>query len=239
MEKAIFQKVILHMIKKAFQLLRNKCNWYDYRWQLNNIEASQALVAFGLEYAPWSGASLTPAAMRLVINDVVINQRKYLVELGSGISTLFLAKLASQYGCHFTSVEHDANWIAIMKSILHRNKLSSHVDLLHAPLAPFRDTNIMWYDTTYLESIRTTRIEMLLIDGPPAHSLHNMNSRSCALPWFSGQFSERHSIFLDDIFRQGEKECVIQWRSLGYNFNCKLQFGGLGVCIKGDHFSIE
>jgi hypothetical protein len=26
---------------------------------------------------------------------------------------------------------------------------------------------------------------------------------------------------------------------LGYNFNCKLQFGGLGVCIKGDHFSIE
>ena len=239
MEKAIFQKVILHMIKKAFQVLRNKCNWYDYRWQLNNIEASQALVAFGLEYAPWSGASLTPAAMRLVINDVVINQRKYVVELGSGISALFLAKLASQYGCHFTSVEHDLNWIDIMKSILHRNKLSSHVNLLHAPLAPFKNTNIMWYDTNCIETIRKSLIEMLLIDGPPAHSSHNMNSRSCALPWFSNQFSKRHSVFLDDVLRQGEKGVLQQWESLGYRFDCNLRFGGIGVCIKGDHFSIN
>jgi predicted O-methyltransferase YrrM len=227
------------MFRNVFHLIRNKCNWFDYRWQLNDLQALQGLQAFGLGYVPWSGASLTPAAMRLVANDIVINRRRNLLELGAGVSTILLSKLAREYGCQLTSVDHDTTWIEVVREILKRSDLQDCVNFVHAPLATFPGNSIQWYSTKSLDTCRSFQIDMLLIDGPPAHSPGISDSRSFALPWFSSQLSSNHSIFLDDIFREGEKRCIAEWeKQFGYTFDCRREFGGLGYAYKGDSFSI-
>jgi hypothetical protein len=50
-------------------------------------------------YLPWSAGTMRPAVFVTVCNDIVLNDRRRIVELGSGISTVLLARLLTSAHC--------------------------------------------------------------------------------------------------------------------------------------------
>ena len=55
-----------------------------------------ALGALSGPYLPWGSGTMRPAGLVAVCNDIVLNDRRRIVELGSGISTVLFARLLAQ-----------------------------------------------------------------------------------------------------------------------------------------------
>ncbi len=102
--------------------------------------ARDALAALPGPYLPWGSGAMRPAGLVTVCNDIVLNGRRRVVELGSGISTVLLARLLCQRwprdGFRMAAVEHDARWAQWVTSQLDREGIGSDVVVVHAPLAP-------------------------------------------------------------------------------------------------------
>jgi len=61
---------------------------------LMDMHAMQVLAPLlGGTYLPFSSASMRPAALAVVANDIVLHDRRRVLECGSGISTVVLGRL--------------------------------------------------------------------------------------------------------------------------------------------------
>lgn len=60
---------------------------------LDDAAAWHALTPLLRPYLPWSAGSMRPAGLVLVLNDVWFRMPELIVELGSGMSTLVVARL--------------------------------------------------------------------------------------------------------------------------------------------------
>ncbi|NOX50787.1 MAG: class I SAM-dependent methyltransferase, partial [Gammaproteobacteria bacterium] len=62
-------------------------------------------------YMPWSGSAMRPCALVAVLNDIIVNRRKCIVECGGGISTIFIGRLLNRTSdAHLYTIEHDKEW---------------------------------------------------------------------------------------------------------------------------------
>lgn len=76
-------------------------------------------------YLPWSTGAMRPAGLVVVCNEIVHRARTRVVECGSGVSTIVLARLLRERGTgSVVSVEHDRAWAALINDMLSREKLN-------------------------------------------------------------------------------------------------------------------
>ena len=114
--------------------------------------AMHALAALAGPYLPWGSGAMRPAGLVTVCNDIVLKGRHRIVELGSGISTVLLARLLTQRpppgGFLMATVEHDALWARWVREQLDREGTGTHVTIVRAPLVahPRADRGLRWYD---------------------------------------------------------------------------------------------
>ena len=169
-------------------------------------------------YLPWSGASVSPTALRYILNDIMINDRRTIVECGAGISTIYIASLLKQIGDNrkkVYSIDHDDNWLSILQNELESHSLSEYVTLIHAPLRHCDfclSKNLKWYDTTVVDDcITDKKIDLLFVDGPPANKSGIEKSRFPALPFFKDKLMQDYLIVLDDADRKGENLIAKKW----------------------------
>ena len=99
-----------------------------------------ALGALSGPYLPWGSGSMRPAGLVAVCNDIVLNDRRRIVELGSGISTVLLARLLAQVSAdggdrRLAAVEHDARWRRWVVGQLAREAVGDHVAVVDAAVA--------------------------------------------------------------------------------------------------------
>ena len=74
-------------------------------------------------FTPMTTWSISPSTILHVLNDISINQPKNIIEFGSGISTIYIAKLIklNKLKVKFFVVESDNTWIDQMKKELKLN----------------------------------------------------------------------------------------------------------------------
>lgn len=177
--------------------------------------AMQVLAPLSSTYLPWSTPALRPSGLVKVLNEILINRRHCIVECGGGLSTLYIARLMQQRGSgHLYTLEHDLEWLELLKALLQEQGLSDYVTVIPAPLAPcdLALENNLWYDLTAFRSqFTTSTIDLLLVDGPPAYDRPRRLSRYPALPALRDLFAPDFAVFLDDINRSGEAEIIIKW----------------------------
>ena len=109
------------------------------------------LIAAG-PYLPWGAGTMRVAGLVAVCNDVVLSSRRCVVEIGSGTSTVLLARLlrerwpVSEH--RHVAVEHDAAWAGWVAEQLAREGLAERTTVLHVPLAPHPHGQAVlpWYD---------------------------------------------------------------------------------------------
>ncbi len=191
---------------------------------LDLLAATQITALIGNnQYLPFSNSSLRYASIAVLLNDVVINQRKFLVEFGSGLTTVLLCKLALQNKLddfYILSIDENEGWIKVLEKIMSDMGAEKHVQLIHAPLRPnnLSKESLDWYDTGILSQVLkeiNKPIDSVLVDGPSAWHEKIQLSRFPALPFLKNYMSENSIIFLDDSNREGEKQIIKEWQTLG------------------------
>lgn len=165
-------------------------------------------------YLPWSSGAMRPAGLVEVCNEIVLSGRHRVVELGSGVSTVLLARLLRTSGGHLDAVEHDARWAAWVTGQLRCESLQEHAHVTHAPLerSPWAANDLPWYATDAIMHVASgAAIDLLIVDGPPAFEPATALARVPALPALVDRLAPDAVVILDDIARLGEQEVLARW----------------------------
>lgn len=153
----------------------------------------------------------SPDLLLYLANHVAAVRPGLVVECGSGVSTLVLARSAQilSPSTRIVALEHDPNYLRQTRQQIAMHGLDDYADIRLAPLAPagLSDHETLWYDRTAAEDL--TEIDLLMIDGPPAAL--GPNVRYPAVPLLHDRFSESAVILLDDAARPDEIEVADRW----------------------------
>jgi rhodanese-related sulfurtransferase len=187
-----------------------------------DARALQALSSLQGGFLPWSGSSMRPTAIVGVVSDVVVRQRRMIVECGSGNSTLFAARALSQAGGegHVYSLDHDRDWAAVTARAIAREALDQWASVTHAPLRGG------WYELDVLPAVEA--VDLLVVDGPPAYVPGTETARQPALEMFWERLLPGATVILDDSWRAGEKQVLASWQRR-YGLRFQQLTGGYAV----------
>ena len=198
----------------------------------------QDLVKFP-EYFATTTSSLRFHTLAVILNDIIINQRKSIIEFGSGVSTLAISNLIKKNNlkCSFVSIEDNKEWFDYINSFLSRNDLQKDVTIIYAPLesSDLALGDNLWYSMQALNNgiSKESKISLAIIDGPAAWKPKIRLSRYPAIPYLINFLAEEYSIYLDDTNRKGEKEVFSLWHQK-YNLKFEQINDTSAVCIKGN-----
>lgn len=139
----------------------------------------------------------SPDVLISLFNHAQTISPKKILDLGSGISTLVLAKAAPQATIY--SIDNSEEYAAKTRRMLETHGVGN-VDLRVAPLAP-HSSGVDWYAVEKFADI--SDIDILFIDGPPG--AFNETARHPAFDVCLSKLSPRAVIVLDDVAREGER----------------------------------
>jgi protein-L-isoaspartate O-methyltransferase len=72
--------------------------------------AVQILAPLCNVFLPWTNWSLRPASIVTILTEMLLHRRRVVVELGSGVSTVYLAAFLRDTAGKVYAVEHDPAW---------------------------------------------------------------------------------------------------------------------------------
>jgi predicted O-methyltransferase YrrM len=152
----------------------------------------------------WAGS---PGLLLTLVDEVERARPRLVVEFGSGLSTLVLARALALNapGARLLSFDHEAGFAEITRRRLAALGLAAEVR--HAPLASAAAHGVdgAWYDHGPLPQ----GIDLLLIDGPPAWLKEG--ARAAAGPAALPMLAPGGVALLDDADRPGERANAAQW----------------------------
>lgn len=126
-----------------------------------------------------------------------------ILDLGSGMSTLVLAKSAPQ--ASIISIDNSEEFAGKTRKLLDAHGVTN-VDVRVAPLTSHK-SGVDWYDLSKLHDI--SNIDLLFIDGPPGSK--NPQARHPALAECLSKLSPHAIIVIDDAGRDGEKDMAYEF----------------------------
>ncbi len=160
----------------------------------------------------WNEHAITPEALTVVLHLISALGVRHVLELGSGLSTLAIARTLHQAGGgSVLSVDDDARWAEMTAASLKQEGLDEIAEVRVVPLAEIASggRRAPWYDLAGAD--RQARYDLILVDGPPAWKGDAL-ARLTALYELKGQLSEKGVLLLDDAARPGETEIERQWQ---------------------------
>jgi predicted O-methyltransferase YrrM len=194
-------------------------------------------------YLPFTNSSLRPLGLAYLMNDIVVNARKSILEFGSGISTILMGRLIrmNNLGAKIISVEHNRQWADIIQASIRLEGLEDIVSILYAPLKdwPTSLESNLWYELDADAGVFAGAFfDMVVIDGPPAYEASKELSRYPALPFIYDKLSARSSVFLDDVDRWGERVIINRWEK-EYPVHFNIVGDSFAYTLRGDHFNLN
>jgi predicted O-methyltransferase YrrM len=156
-----------------------------------------SLLKFTAPLPATRGWAASPDLLLTISQLVKENKPKLVVELGSGVSTLVVAKSGAKKVISFDGAAEYAEQS--------RNLLKQHgvrgVEVRLAPLMPYRG-GANWYDPSKFKDLK--KIDLLIVDGPQGGD--NSDARYPALEVLLNKLSDKAIIVLDDVNRTGERK---------------------------------
>lgn len=214
-------RVSYHLRRAYWSRLRHGAQYRRDTW------AMQALAPLASPYLPWTYFAMRPSGVVTILNDIAVNHRTQIVECGGGVSTLYIARLLRERGGHLYTVEESADWADTLSRQLASERLTDHVDVIHAPVGEIRlpDRMHRWYSPDAVRSLTSRRdIDLLIVDGPVAE--RDPQIRYPALPYLHRALKAGATVVIDDIDRQGEQQIVRRWEDeLGLRFDRRFLNG--------------
>ncbi len=145
----------------------------------------------------------SPDLLLTLLQQARVTEPSVILDLGSGMSTLVLAKSAPN--ARIISIDNSDEYAGKTKKLLQLHEVNN-VDLRVAPLTP-HSSGVDWYEVSQLEDV--ANIDLLFIDGPPGSK--NPQARHPALKECLSKLSPNAIIVIDDAGRDGERDLAEQF----------------------------
>lgn len=182
----------------------------------NYYSSTEALVKLGalnLGYLPWTSSSMTPQSIVYILNEIIINKRRRIMELGMGLSTVFIARLMQEIkDIQLLSVDHDKDWIDLCSFQLASKCLDTdRHTVIHAPLAEQKNAKSETFNYYNFEALgrgKAFKPDLVIIDGPPAWREDISDARVPAYEILSPLVNSSATVFIDDYPRKGESKLL-------------------------------
>jgi predicted O-methyltransferase YrrM len=231
---------VFKKLKMFNNLLNNHSNKLRHVEDVYSLELLNKMTE-SENYIPFTSMSLRPFALAFLLNEILINNRKSIIEFGAGVSTIMMARLAkkNKLPVKIISVEENQDWVNVVKNILVDEGIDAFVEIIYAPVVRrnFKGIENHWYEDEKLKLKlkNNAAFDLVMIDGPTAFNEKLALSRYYAMPFLFENLAKEHVIFLDDVSRNGEKKAMTLWgKDYGKKFN--VYAGTLGVCYVGHHY---
>jgi hypothetical protein len=182
---------------------------------------------------PYNAWSISPQGMMVIVNHVLINNVKTIVEFGTGISTVFLNNLSikNNLDLNIISIDHDANWQKVIKE----KYKATNVEYICAPLTGkqrFKNESFSWYDAGLLQNIDKKKTDFIIVDAPIGSG--SLYERAGAFEFFKEELhTPGFSCYLDDTCEAPLKEIMLH-----YYPDAKL-YPDFGIAGLGNAYEIE
>ena len=230
-----------NLTNKVSDLIKAFISLKKYQDKVDDLSAYQLIqnIVKLPGYFPVTDSSIGFHTLLTILNDIILNKRQNIIEFGSGISTLVIAKLIKEdkLGCKFFSVEDNLEWFNFMKSSINKNDLEEYVSFIYAPLEKTKLSveNNSWYSVKVLDEHipSDVKIDLTLVDGPGAWRSEIKLSRYTAVPFLINKLADNFSVYLDDSNRKGERKIINLWKKK-YNLDFNKINSKSSVCIKGN-----
>ena len=170
--------------------------WHSYR-QSEALQQLFALLKFSAPIPPTRSWAASPDLLLTIAELVRTRKPRLVVELGSGVSTLIVAKAGAR---KVISIDNSAEFAEKTREMLKDHKVRG-VEVRVAPLKSHA-SGVDWYDTAKLKDLK--KIDMLIIDGPPGSK--NSDARKPALKELLAKLSPNVVVVIDDVNRIGERQ---------------------------------
>lgn len=178
--------------------------------QIQSLLALERTLRLEQPLPPMRGWAGSPDFLLAAAQEVLASRPATVVECGSGVSTVVLARCVQLNGRgHLYSLEHEAEFAAKTRALLERHRLAEWANVIDAPLQTAQ-TASPWYSLDKLPA-DLPPINMLVVDGPPA-GLAPL-ARLPAVPQLMPRMAPAAAVFIDDANRDAEREIVRRWRS--------------------------
>lgn len=136
----------------------------------------------------------------------------YVVECGSGTSTVFVAKLLKKLNPrgYITALEHLDEYAEETKRLIQDHSCTSHAEVRAVPLTGCEPggKDQVWYGVSP-NDFRDQDIDLLLVDGPPS-TVCSM-ARYPAVPLLRSRLGDNCIIVMDDGDRPEDEEIARRW----------------------------
>ncbi len=170
--------------------------WQSYR-QSEAMAQLLALLKFSAPVPPTRSWAASPDLLLTLAQLVGTYKPKLVVELGSGTSTLIVAKAGAK---KIISIDNSEEFAGKTREILKEHKVRG-VEVRVAQLKP-HISGSDWYDIERIKDLK--RIDLLIIDGPPGSK--NPEARMPAYAEFIAKLSPNAVVVIDDVNRDGERK---------------------------------
>ncbi|WP_310379999.1 class I SAM-dependent methyltransferase [Flavobacterium sp.] len=206
--------------------MKKKIDYFLRKFFLHKNEELPAFLIQKLyhqgSYLPFTTSSLKFRFLVCLANDIVVNSRTSVLEFGSGISTILIARLIkmNNLNCTIITVDESAAWQEIIKKILKEENLLNYVNFVCAPAVKSTDIELSYEynNPAVFEAIGDKKFDLVLADGPSAWQKTNVMSRATNLKFIKNNMTDNFSIFVDNSDRPGETELV---NRIASEFNIK------------------
>jgi hypothetical protein len=206
-------KLMLKKLKELFSI-----NYYFDKLSRNTYDTNASILLHRLfpdaTILPFTTFSLNPNTILHIINDIQINNRKSIIEFGSGISTVILAKFIvdNKLDAKIISIEDNKSWCDFIASQLEKYNCNQVVNLHHIPLVN-NSSEVLWYDKNEVTKVvNNEKFDLIIVDGPSGGL--GVKSRKSVFPLLLENLDNQFIIFLDDVRRINENQILEEWSTL-------------------------
>jgi len=211
--------------KNKEQIIKKIVSASSYDYLMNHLSGDMVL--------PYNTWSISPQGMMLIVNHILVNDVKTIVEFGTGISTIFLNNLSikNNLNLKIISIDHDANW----QNLIKEKYKAEHVEYISCDLnkiVKFKSKEFLWYDHNALKHINKQKTDLLIVDAPIGSK--SDYERAGAFEYFKDEFERKNfSCYLDDTNHPPIKE-IMQYYFADARFYADFSIAGLGSSYEID-----
>jgi hypothetical protein len=167
---------------------------------------------------PTRGWHLRAEAMKLVAQIVAEVRPRLVLELGSGSSTVLLARQCASLGgeARVVSVEERPLFAARTSRLLRHHNLLDRVSLVVSPVVRTRIGHWRGYcyemsDSGVASAMAGNQAELVLIDGPMSAWTMRGDCRYATLPLIRRWLTNSAIVLVDDADRRQERDIIERW----------------------------
>ncbi len=157
-----------------------------------------------------SGWAADPILAYNAVRLIVETRPRLVVECGSGVSTIVMARCLRLLGGRIISLEHDPAYARRSRELVKLCGLEDVATVVTAPIASIEVSGraTSWYGLAY-EPLLSQPIDALLVDGPPGAL--GPQARYPAVPILKPRLAPACWILMDDGDRPAERAIARAW----------------------------